>query len=507
MPSLITNLNRCLIYSRNRSLVNSLIRIFSICTVSLLSFSSTSVADEYLANMMKIITPPQSQMAINVWDIESNKSIYSLNEDTLLLPASIQKVLTAVGATHQLGTDFYYQTQLLTNGEVVDNTLEGNVYFTFSGDPTFKRKHLSALIATFKEKGIKQISGKIILVGSQIKSVRAPGWAWDDLGICYAAPVSNFIIDRNCVRATLTPLDDSSTTISVLSKYPINITTQARFNPLIKPKQATEHFCSLQMQRFDKNKYQLSGCYPGKKPIRLAIAVNDAPLYASDMIEAMLSEQGIEFTNLQLTDVQLPKDLTLLAEHKSQTLPHLLKRMLEKSDNLIADSLLKKIGQSFFKQHPLTQSVNYDNNGFVIGATALQNILSELNLPFVEANLVDGSGLSRYNLLTSKQMLSVLQLIKIDKQFNYLEDLLPVAGKTGTLKYKDYFKQSPLKNQVSAKTGTMMGVDNLAGFITAENGKQYAFVIIENGLSPKAKKTRLAPFSALFLQTLNDLPQ
>ncbi|PMG28507.1 D-alanyl-D-alanine carboxypeptidase/D-alanyl-D-alanine-endopeptidase [Shewanella sp. 10N.286.52.C2] len=469
-------------------------------------FSLPVWADEYLANVMQHIAPPQSQLAINIWDIEKNSSVYSINEQTLMQPASIQKLLTAVAATKQLGTDFYYETQVYIDGVVVQQQLNGDVYIKFSGDPSFTREQLKQLLTTLKTKDIQHINGNVILVSPTSESLRAPGWVWDDLGICYAAPVSDFIIDKNCVRASLSPLADNASEIIIDAQYPVEISTKAVFKPNIDVTQAKAQFCELHMQRFDGNRYRISGCYPGNQTISLAVAVNDPSRYAKDVVKAILNDKQVNYANLIISKQSIPPSAQLLATHQSEKLPKLLKIMLEKSDNLIADSLLKNIGQDFYRQ-----TFNSDNieglyiNGFTMAAKALQSILIELNLPFNDANLVDGSGLSRYNLLTSAQMLSVLQLIDSDTRFQYLTEFLPISGKSGTLKYQQHFNKPPLKAAISAKTGTMLGVENLAGFIQAKNGKHYAFVIIENGLTPDAKQTRLAPFSALLLRRLYDL--
>ncbi|GIU54104.1 D-alanyl-D-alanine carboxypeptidase/D-alanyl-D-alanine-endopeptidase [Shewanella sp. KT0246] len=478
----------------------------------LVTLSIPAIADDYLASMMDIISPPQSQISVSIWDVETKQTIYSLNDNTLMLPASIQKVITAVAASHQLGKDFHYQTELSYDGRISNNILEGNLYIHFQGDPTLKRKHLSALISKLKQQDINQITGSVLLVADESKQIRAPGWAWDDLGICYAAPVSNYIIDRNCVKTTLKPTKEASS-VSIKSIYPITMTSTAEFDSSIDVKDAQKHFCELHMQRFDNNHYEIDGCYPGNKSIRLAIAVNDPSLYSKNVVADLLTENDISYQAISISsNKNLPRSVdtthnghTVIATHESEHLPALLKTMLQKSDNLIADSLLKQIGKEYF--HQSKQAINgQQQDGFAVGAKAIEHIMLALGLPFIEANIVDGSGLSRYNLMTAHQMMSLLQLIKNDKDLQYIETLLPVSGQSGTLRYKKYFNQAPLKNEVAAKTGTMMGVENLVGYLNADNGKQYAFVIIENGLSPKAKKSRLAPFSALLLQTLNELP-
>ncbi len=74
--------------------------------ILLLGLSLPVKANEYIDNMMKIISPAQSQIAVNIWDVSNGKTVYRINDQTLMLPASIQKVITAVAASKQLGKTF-----------------------------------------------------------------------------------------------------------------------------------------------------------------------------------------------------------------------------------------------------------------------------------------------------------------------------------------------------------------------------------------------------------------
>jgi D-alanyl-D-alanine carboxypeptidase/D-alanyl-D-alanine-endopeptidase (penicillin-binding protein 4) len=170
--------------------------------------------------------------------------------------------------------------------------------------------------------------------------------------------------------------------------------------------------------------------------------------------------------------------------------------MLLKSDNLMAEALLRTSAEDFTQQ-PLN---------FKQTTQALVVMLRELGIELEIANIADGSGLSRYNLLSAEHVMAVLKVIATHQDYQYLLDSLPVAGIKGTLKYKRYFNKPPLKHNVMAKTGSMLGVSNLAGQFEASNGKRYLFVLIENGLSPKIQQKQKAPFPAILLQNLMDMP-
>lgn len=483
----------------------------------------------YLDNMLQLLKPIHSQLGITVWDMTSQKTVFQYNNQSLMQPASVQKLLTALAATKQLGKQFSYQTQLTTladqpldKTQINNGIYSGDIYIEFSGDPTLTFQDLHQLLGSLSTLGITKLTGNIMLASEQDSQLQAPGWVWDDLGICYAAPISPFIINKNCVYGRLSTNGYNKVAkITIMGNRPIDITNDAYFvsptidNPVVKPAitlpvanalpaYLTESVpqCQLTLSRFDNNRYHLSGCHVGAKSLPLAIAISDPQIYAQHIIAKQLESLGIRY-NHPITTIKMntqPKFMAqrqVIASHQSDALPQLLETMLLESDNLIADSLLKKLGEVYY-QTP---------SDFARSGQALKTILYSIGIDLSTANIADGSGLSRYNLLTPEHVLSVLTVIYQQPEYRFLLDLLPESGVSGTLRYKRYFNKSPLKHHVFAKTGSMLGIANLAGRVNVSNGHNYLFVLFENGLSPQIKKQQKAPFSAVFLQTMMDVPR
>lgn len=483
----------------------------------------------YLDNMLQLLKPIHSQLGITVWDMTSQKTVFQYNNQSLMQPASVQKLLTALAATKQLGKQFSYQTQLTTladqpldKTQINNGIYSGDIYIEFSGDPTLTFQDLHQLLGSLSTLGITKLTGNIMLASEQDSQLQAPGWVWDDLGICYAAPISPFIINKNCVYGRLSTNGYNKVAkITMMGNRPIDITNDAYFvsptidNPVVKPAVTlpvanalpaylTESVpqCQLTLSRFDNNRYHLSGCHVGAKSLPLAIAISDPQIYAQHTIAKQLESLGISY-NHPITTIKMNKQPKFMAQrqviasHQSDALPQLLETMLLESDNLIADSLLKKLGEVYY-QTP---------SDFARSGQALKTILYSIGIDLSTANIADGSGLSRYNLLTPEHVLSVLTVIYQQPEYRFLLDLLPESGVSGTLRYKRYFNKSPLKHHVFAKTGSMLGIANLAGRVNVSNGHNYLFVLFENGLSPQIKKQQKAPFSAVFLQTMMDVPR
>ena len=452
---------------------------------------------QHVTALMDFITPNQSLVALSIWDLKDNRSVFQQNANALMNPASIQKLLTALVSAKQLGQSFKYQTNLYSQQPLtlVNGVLDNNVYIEFSGDPTLKQANLIDLIKNLSKAGVQHINGDIHLIGHHQEQLQAPGWVWDDLGICYAAPVSSFIIDKNCVFARLSANGvNNIATLKVMGKRPIYVENEAVYAQPHK----RDVPCDLQLSRKDSNHFTLKGCYSGAKSLPLAIAVSEPQGYAINVVKGIFKKLNISFNGQIIVESQ-PRnstELAIIARHLSAPLTDLIDEMLLKSDNLMAEALLRTSAEKYVN-HPL--NFNQTTKAFVA-------MLQELGIDLTIANVADGSGLSRYNLLSAEHVMSVLKVIASDPSYQFLINSYPVAGKSGTLKYKRYFNKPPLKHKVMAKTGSMLGVANLAGQFIASNGKTYLFVLIENGLSPQIKLKQKAPFSAVLLQGLMDIP-
>ncbi|WP_076411461.1 D-alanyl-D-alanine carboxypeptidase/D-alanyl-D-alanine-endopeptidase [Shewanella sp. UCD-KL12] len=456
------------------------------------AFSAPVLANDYFNNILSIIEPPHSHTSIIATNLISGETIFQKNADTLLLPASTMKLLTAVGATSVLGKEFRYQTQFFSHYPIANGVIDGDLYIKFSGDPTLKLSDFREVFKQLSDQGLHKISGNVYLVGETNEQLQAPGWVWDDLGICYAAPVSSFIINRNCIHAELkAKLASSKSQLSMPSYLPVSIENTAVFD-----KTENNPFCELSLTRLASNQFNLSGCFPGSKSLKLAIAITDPSLFAQQSLAQLFKSNQIKLKGSVYLNGNLPKYRSLIASHESAPLKDIVKTMLVKSDNLIADSLLKELGRTIYGAP----------GSFSKGALALKEVLVRDGVALDYAQIIDGSGLSRYNLLSARQLSQVLNLIYKDTRFDYIIDSLPISGISGTLKYKTSFNKPPLKQHILAKTGSMQGVDNLAGFIRAKAIDDTLFVIMENGQSPIEKKEQLAPFSALFLQSMMDKP-
>ena len=171
-----------------------------------------------------------------------------------------------------------------------------------------------------------------------------------------------------------------------------------------------------------------------------------------------------------LSDSKLPPDHFLL---KGIPTKALYKEMLLESDNFIGEQLLLQISDQVFLELDSEKAIEY------IKKTYLYDLPDD-------PQWVDGSGLSRQNLVTPRTMVALIE--KIYRLFpdNELFSLLPMGGRTGTLKY-DYSASTPY---IMAKTGTISNNHCLVGYLKTKRNKIYAFAFMNNNYPYKATVVR-----------------
>jgi len=423
------------------------------------------------------------------------------NSQVLMLPASTQKLLTALTAKLYLTNDFTFKTKI--NG-VVDNNVPdkkqlSNTTFIFNADPTFSRRDLRAMLLQLKLQGVTHINGDIRLDLSRFNGYNwSSGQVWNDQAVCYAAQVSALIINGNCVLGNLkrtaskhiqkTNSQDNIAAVFIPNYQPLVVTSTVK---IVNENQQQAQFCDLEVTRKANNNYELFGCITrSKKPLPLSFAISEPIVYFSTILRQELNQLNISFRGDITTQQHTSKQATLVT-HQSPSLDTLIHTMLKESDNLIADVLFKTIGAEYYQQPG-----NYRNS-----ASAMQAILQSKGIDISQAYIADGSGLSRHNLLSAQMLFDTLNyIIKHDKQLKLI-DAMPISGKDGTLKYRRGLLSKALKDKVQAKTGSLKGASNMVGIVTAKDNQKVPFVLMINGYNPAKNKLRNEPSALIQYQS------
>lgn len=445
--------------------------------------------------------PDGTNLAVLVQKIGAPTPTIDYHGTQMALPASTMKILTALAALLQLGPDFRFTTTLETPGSVSEGVLKGDLVARFSGDPTLKRQNIRNMVAVLKKQGIKEISGDVVINTSVFASHdKAPGWPWNDITQCFSAPPAAAIVDRNCFSVSLysAPKPDENAFIRVASYYPVHMFSEVRTLAKGSP---DAQYCELDVVPGEFNRYTLTGCLTQRsEPLPLAFAIQDGASYAGAILKDELLQADIQIDGTLRRQTQPTPAGTVLAQTQSVPLHDLLHQMLKKSDNMIADTVFRTIGHQRFGVPGTWRA----------GSDAVRQILRQkAGVDLGNSIQVDGSGLSRHDLLSPATMMQVLQYIaQHDKELDFIS-MLPLAGHDGTLQYRGGLHEAGVDGKVSAKTGSLSGVYNLAGFITTASGQRMAFVQFLSGYAvpPEDQRTRRAPLVRFESRLYRDIYQ
>lgn len=407
-------------------------------------------------------------VGVSVKSLQTGQMIYERNADRGFRPASTLKLFTGIAALDYLGPEFRFSTEFLTNVPTIpgNGILPGNLYIKFSGDPYLTIDDLKNMADSLSEKGIKNIQGNIIIDDTAIdRSTWPEGRVSKDKILCYAAPVTATIINRNCFNVNISPShrSNNSALVRVNENFGHIIFENQMINKRMKG-------CSLDLKPSDDsedNKYILSGCAPRRNSLSLAVALQNPNQATSGILANIFKEYGITYNRMEYG--KTPPNVYLLAQNNSPPLSTLVTRMLKKSDNLIADSLLKKLGEKYFSTQGSWQT----------GIHAVQSILGpKTGIDFQHVVMVEGSGLSRDNSVTPNDFVKLLAFAYNKLPSNeLLYQALPRSGIDGTLRNR---LGGFAADRIHAKTGTIQGTSGLAGYIRTADNKMLAFAILVN---------------------------
>ncbi len=425
-------------------------------------------------------SPENVNAGIVIASMQHNHVLYRRNATRFYIPASNLKLFTATAALLYLGADYRFKTEIeVAKKDIHHHTVEGNVYLKFNGDPTLTTSNLYRLIGELKDRGINKIDGNFYLDDTAFNNAKeyGHGWMWDELNTCYAAPLNAMTLNHNCVKTYLSP------NRHIKRRAHLNIEYPARFLHFYNHVYTGNHSdkCTMNVKVTDNNEYTLSGCVQSDTMNKkFDFAVKNIGLYVRQNLQYLLKQNGIELEG-NIKTAKMPNGLHRVAVHYSPRLQAIVTHTLKVSDDLYADSLLKTLGH-----------VYYDRPGtWKNGVEAIKAILRRhAHIHFKNSAIVDGSGLSRYNMVSPNQ---VARLLTYDyHHFPVSAELLsalPISGIDGTLLHR--MGSKGMRGKVRAKTGTMTSVSALSGYLSTLHHRHLMFVILMNNFTGKVDNYRI----------------
>jgi serine-type D-Ala-D-Ala carboxypeptidase/endopeptidase (penicillin-binding protein 4) len=429
-------------------------------------------APDSLPNRLDRLVAPVAELAavgVCVRSLDRGDELYARNADAAFTPASNQKLLVAAAALDALGPACSFSTRALALGLRRGDTLDGDLVLRGGGDPTLTTERLATLAAAVRAAGIRRVTGRVRGDDSHLDRQRlGTGWSWDDEPFYYAAPISGLTLNGNTVdvevrpaaRAGLPPL------VHLMpSAAPMTVHVRAATGAPGEPN-------SVGVDRVRaRDEVLITGRLPlGSAPVTTRVTVEDPPLYAAAVFTALLRERGVRVERPP-TVMTAPVGARLVDEIRSPPLAEIVRDMNKFSDNLIAETLLKQLG---VREMDRTPAGGIGGRGEAV----LRAFLSRCGVGRPALAPADGSGLSRQNLVSPRNLVRLLAAMDRHPARAAFFDSLPVAGVDGTLRRR--MVGTPAQGAVRAKTGTLTHVTALSGIVTTRSGERLAFSILTN---------------------------
>lgn len=413
-------------------------------------------------------------VGIMVKDLKTGRVLYSRNEDFLFLPASNEKLLTTAASLYWLGQDFRYSTRFYAAGTTgSDSILHGDLVVVGSGDPSFSKSFgidpdsvFVSWAESLKAKGISRIGGSILVDESVFDSERLGyGWDWHYLSSWYAAEVSAFSYNDNYVLIDVFPGDSVGQPASVSLSPPTSFVSVS--NAVFTS--SSGRGCEVRAFRVPStNDISLSGSLAvdeEKTSLRVSVS-NPALFFAHRLLEVFKTDSAGIDGEFYVCD-SAPAGTTLLFSYHSPELETIIAITNKESGNLGAEMLFKTMGARLFGK-----------GTFENGARAVKGYLSTIGVDSSMCLTVDGSGLSRRNLVSPRALVKLLSADWSEDSLGVLGNSLSVSGLDGTLKGR--MKKEPLAGRVHAKTGTLDQASALSGYVITTSGRHIAFAMLTN---------------------------
>jgi D-alanyl-D-alanine carboxypeptidase/D-alanyl-D-alanine-endopeptidase (penicillin-binding protein 4) len=475
-----------------------LVRTWLVAAVALTAvapYRPTALLAQSLSKRLdkRLDTPPLNRTLWGVHLVDARgKTLYGRNEGRLFTPASNTKLVVAAVAAALLAPDWRVHTSLYAGGPVTNGILEGDLVLYGRGDPTLGRRcyatdtlvegacdrdpfaRLRLLADTMRARGVREVRGDLVGDGSwfEPETVHA-GWEIFDLNWWYAAPVSGLGFNDNSVDFTWQP-GFSVGAPARITLWP-DIGEVLFENRTITGPAGSETDIGDRFFRVPGTaRVWAEGHAAIDRPARTeSFAVTDPALYAARAMRQVLADAGIAVvgSTRSTADSMLyrpARSRPPLADVHSRPLRDWIFPILNTSQNLFAETLLKQLGRQFGRAGSWREGL----------AVERRFLIDSVGIDSTEFSLQDGSGLSSGNMVSPGAFVRLLRFIRAHPRYATFAAGLPLAGQAGSLRTR--FTATPLAGRVRAKTGSITGVNALSGYIERADGKVLTFSIQAN---------------------------
>jgi serine-type D-Ala-D-Ala carboxypeptidase/endopeptidase (penicillin-binding protein 4) len=422
----------------------------------------------------------------SVWSIavareDTNEVIYEHNADKTLIPASNRKLFTGALALDQLGHDFRYQTYLYRTGNI-DNSgsLNGNLVIRPQGDPTFSNRMETKVppdwiyrdwVQKVKAAGIKRVSGELLIDCSEwdLNGLTAKGWAENVRQDTYAPQASPLTVNENVAEIKVRPGEEGAPVI--IDFYP-----PAQGYPLINNALTKQNGGRLSIKRNNDGRLELNGTMAPKASQRsFGMPIDNPALFAAAVLRHYLHAGGVTISGplrmvTKKNTLPRPTAENVVAAYFSPPLSEVVTMMMKRSNNHFAEQLYVSIS-----------AIKMGMGSYANSKRLEADLLRRAGIDPSEVQCEDGSGLSRSNMVSARQVCQLLTYMGQHREAQMYFGSMAVGGEDGTLRGRMHGEN--LAGRVHAKTGYINRVSCLSGYFLLAPDTRLVFSLLANEVS------------------------
>jgi D-alanyl-D-alanine carboxypeptidase/D-alanyl-D-alanine-endopeptidase (penicillin-binding protein 4) len=428
---------------------------------------------------------PPASAGIKIVSLTSGETLYELNPDLLFNPASNQKLFTTSTALSFLGGDFLFRTPL-----AFDTTGTPSLFIKGSGDPLMSTADIDSIAGLLSE---RLPAGKSWSLFGDLSyfddAYLGTGWMWDEEPYAYGMFLSPLSVNANAIEVKVRPgrtpgdtvqaVTDPVTGFVSLEVSAVTVTDTV-LNTLEVSRKWRERLNTITVEGEMLADDSLATEY---------LSVWKPERYFLTLLAERLQQHGVPVLSIGLDTLSGSAETLFTYTHRLDSAITFLNKV---SDNMSAENVLKTVGAEIVGAPGSAGK----------GISVINTFLHEDGLDTSAVVIVDGSGLSRYDLTSANTIVTLLTAMYQQRSlYPLFRNSLPSAGVDGTLSGR--MQGSPAQGNLHAKTGTLSGVTALSGYVTTADNEELAFsILMQSYPSSSWRYRRVQDAIGIYLSTL-----
>lgn len=412
---------------------------------------------------------PESAIGIYVHEIGAPEPVLAIGADRALNPASTMKLVTTYAGLEMLGPAHVWNTDVLTDGALTQDVLAGNLYIRGAGDPKLTVENFWLLLRNLRARGVREIRGDLVLDRRLFaEELQDPGAFDDQPTRPYNTGPSALLVNFKAVTLQFIP-DAATRTVRIATEPPLP-QVQVINNLKLVDGSCGDWVGKLRLDsqgNADSARLSFNGTYAldcgeGMR----SFSVLGHRQYVGALFTQLWRDLGGTFSG-QVRDGVTPEQARRLATARSSSLSEIVRDVNKYSNNVMARQLFLSLAMN--NGAPATTTA---------AASSIKQWLALKGLAVPELVLENGSGLSRIERISARNLGAVLLNAWASPVMPELMASLPVAAVDGTLRKR--MKSAEVAGQAHVKTGSLSGVRSIAGYVLDAKGNRTVVVFMVN---------------------------